>query len=161
VVLNRYFFPGFCPLYLVLIHLPNTYRGLGQLIGVGVVRSLLNRADEWSFRLPYALQWIWPVPLFIGVCLAPESPWWLVRKGRFEDAKHALERLTSRNRETDFDADETIDMMRHTTELEKEITSGSNYWDCFKGTDLRRTEIVCFVWMIRECIRSRLSSFCV
>lgn len=119
------------------------------MIGVGVVKSQLGNTSQWAYRLPYALQWMWPVPLFIGVLLAPESPWWLVRKGRFDDAKHALERLTSRNRETDFDADETVDMMRHTTELEKEITSGSSYWDCFKGTDLRRTEIVCMTWAIQ------------
>lgn len=55
---------------------------------------------------------MWPVPLLVGVALAPESPWWLVRKGRYEDAKKALLRLTSTSRETDFDADETIDMMR-------------------------------------------------
>ena len=54
-----------------------------------------------------------PVPLFIGIYFAPESPWWLVRKGRIADAKKSLERLTSKDRETDFDADETIAMMVH------------------------------------------------
>lgn len=87
------------------------------------------------------------MPLFIGVFFAPESPWWLVRKGRIEAAKKNLLRLTSLNRETEFDADETIDMMRHTTELEQEITGGASYWACFKGTDLRRTEIVCMTWV--------------
>jgi MFS transporter, SP family, general alpha glucoside:H+ symporter len=93
---------------------------------------------------------MWPLPLAIGVFLAPESPWWLVRKGRIADAKHALLRLTSLNRETDFDADETIAMMAHTTALEEKITTGATYWDCFRGTDLRRTEIVCMVWAIQN-----------
>lgn len=103
-------------------------------------QSMLGRTDQWAYRIPYALQWMWPLPLFIGIALAPESPWWLVRKGRLADAKHALLRLTSLNRETDFDADETISMMVHTTRLEEKITRGASYWDCFKGTDLRRTE---------------------
>ncbi|KAK5008868.1 hypothetical protein LTR28_003391, partial [Elasticomyces elasticus] len=120
--------------------------GLGQVVGIGVIKSMLNRTDEWSYRIPYALQWMWPVPLLIGVCLAPESPWWLVRKGRIDDAKRSLLRLTSLNRETDFNADETIAMMVHTTALEEKITSGASYLDCFKGTDRRRTEIVCMVW---------------
>lgn len=111
--------------------------GLGQVIGIGVIRSMLSRDDEWSYRIPYALQWMWPVPLMIGIFLAPESPWWLVRKGRTNDAKKALLRLTSLNRETDFDADETIAMMVHTTALEEKITSGASYLDCFRGTDLR------------------------
>lgn len=84
---------------------------------------------------------MWPVPLFVGVWFAPESPWWLVRKGRIDDAKRSLLRLTSQNRETNFDADETIAMIRHTTEMERDITSGASYFDCFRGTDRRRTEI--------------------
>lgn len=103
---------------------------------------------------------MWPLPLFIAIWFAPESPWWLVRKGRVEEAKKSLQRLTSPDRETDFDADETIAMMVHTTALEEkvspyprhwdfgvlcadagQITAGSSYLDCFRGTDLRRTEV--------------------
>jgi SP family general alpha glucoside:H+ symporter-like MFS transporter len=68
------------------------------------------------------LQWMWPVPLLIGIALAPESPWWLVRKGRVDDAKKSLLRLTSLNKETDFDADETIAMMVHTTAIEEKVS---------------------------------------
>ncbi|THZ88575.1 putative MFS alpha-glucoside transporter [Aureobasidium pullulans] len=133
--------------------------GMGQAIGIGVVKSLLHRNDQWAYRIPYALQWMWPVPLIIGITFAPESPWWLVRKGRVEDAKKALLRLTSLNRETDFDADETIDMMVHTTKLEEKITTGSSYLDCFKGTDLRRTEIVCMVWAIQNLSGNSFSGY--
>ncbi|CZR65115.1 probable alpha-glucoside transport protein [Phialocephala subalpina] len=133
--------------------------GLGQVIGIGVIKSQLGRTDEWAYRIPYALQWMWPVPLLIGVLLAPESPWWLVRKGRTEDAKKALLRLTSLNRETDFDADETIAMMVHTTALEEKITKGATYLDCFRGTDRRRTEIVCMVWAIQNLSGNSFSGY--
>ncbi|KAJ6108578.1 hypothetical protein N7523_009901 [Penicillium sp. IBT 18751x] len=133
--------------------------GLGQLIGIGVIMGMLNRDDQWAYRIPYGLQWMWPLPLFIGIALAPESPWWLVRKGRTSDAKKALERLTSKNRETDFDADETISMMVHTTALEAKITKGASYFDCFKGTDLRRTEIVCMVWAIQNLSGNSFSNY--
>lgn len=116
--------------------------GLGQIIGVGVIKSMLGRDDEWAYRIPYALQWMWPVPILVGIAFAPESPWWLVRKGKLEAAKRSVLRLTSLNRETDFNADETVAMMVHTTALEEKITKGASYLDCFKGTDLRRTEIV-------------------
>ncbi|KAF9893863.1 hypothetical protein FE257_010033 [Aspergillus nanangensis] len=133
--------------------------GLGQLIGVGVITSMIDRQDEWAYRIPYGLQWMWPLPLFIGIFLAPESPWWLVRKGKTEEAKKSLLRLTSLNRETDFDADETIAMMVHTTALEAKITSGSSYLDCFKGTDLRRTEIVCMAWAIQNLSGNSFSNY--
>ncbi|KAF3389471.1 Maltose permease MAL61 [Penicillium rolfsii] len=133
--------------------------GLGQLIGIGVIKGMLNRDDQWAYRIPYGLQWMWPLPLFIGIFLAPESPWWLVRRGRTQDAKQALERLTSKDRDTDFDADETISMMVHTTALEAKITKGASYLDCFKGTDLRRTEIVCMVWAIQNLSGNSFSNY--
>ncbi len=60
---------------------------IGQFISVGVIRGLLDRTDEWSWRIPYAIQWVWPLPIIIAVILAPESPWWLVRKGQTDAAR--------------------------------------------------------------------------
>ncbi|KAE8373562.1 general substrate transporter [Aspergillus bertholletiae] len=133
--------------------------GLGQLIGIGVIMGMINRTDEWAYRIPYGLQWMWPGPLLIGIFLAPESPWWLVRKGKTQEAKRALQRLTSVKRDTDFDPDETISMMVHTTALEAKITRGASYFDCFKGTDLRRTEIVCMVWAIQNLSGNSFSNY--
>ncbi|KAL4725766.1 hypothetical protein ACLX1H_007919 [Fusarium chlamydosporum] len=133
--------------------------GLGQEIGIGILRSMIGRTDQWAYRIPYGLQWIWPLPLIVGLWLAPESPWWLVRKGRVADAKKSLLRLTSLNRETDFDADETVAMMVHTTALEEKLTSGSSYIDCFKGVNRRRTEIVCMVWAMQNLSGNSFSNY--
>lgn len=133
--------------------------GIGQVLGIGTIKAMQGNETQWAYRLPFAVQWIWPVPLAIGVFFAPESPWWLVRKGRLEEAKHMLNRLTSHDRQTDFDADETIAMMVHTTALENKITSGASYWDCFKGTDLRRTEIVCACWAIQNLSGNSFSGY--
>ncbi|KAK8157300.1 hypothetical protein IWX90DRAFT_442255 [Phyllosticta citrichinensis] len=133
--------------------------GLGQLIGVSVIKANLYRDDQWSYRIPYALQWMWPVPLFIGIAFAPESPWWLVRKGRTEDAKKSLLRLTSSKVNKNFDPDETISMMVHTTALEDRITKGASYLDCFKGCDLRRTEIVCMCWAMQNLSGNSFSNY--
>lgn len=120
---------------------------------------MVGRTDQWAYRLPFAIQWVWPIPLFVGVWFAPESPWWLVRKGRLDEAKKSLERLTSKNRETNFDADDTVAMMVHTTALENQITAGASYWDCFKGIDLRRTEIVCMCWAIQNMSGNSFSGY--
>ncbi|RVX71223.1 hypothetical protein B0A52_04797 [Exophiala mesophila] len=133
--------------------------GIGQLIGIGAIKACLSIETEWSYRIPYALQWMWPLPLGVGIFMAPESPWWLVRKGRVADAKASLLRLTSLNKETDFDADETVAMIAHTTALEQDLTGGASYWDCFKGTDLRRTEIVCLCWAIQNLSGNSFSGY--
>ena len=96
----------------------------------------------------YAIQWAWPVPIIVGVFLAPESPWWLVRKGRVDDAKKALRGLTSKT-DTSYSIDSQVDMMVHTNEHEKYVSEGLGYLDCFRGVDLRRTEIISCVWMIQ------------
>lgn len=128
---------------------------IGQFIASGVVKGMFEtRNDVWMFRIPWAIQWAWPVPIFIGVVLAPESPWWLVRKDRIEDAKKSLQRLAQPDHAVNFD--ETIAMMIHTNELEKEIGAGTSYFDCFKGIDLRRTEVACGVWMCQNLCGSGL-----
>ena len=132
---------------------------LGQFIASGVLRAMLLRDDQWGYKIPFALQWMWPVPLAIGIWLAPESPWWLVRRGRLEEAKRSLVRLTARNAGSDFKPDETISMMVHTNEFEKEQTAGIKYTDLFKGVNLRRTEIVCVTWMTQALCGSSFMGY--
>lgn len=47
-------------------------------------------------------------------------------------------------------------MMHHTNELEKAAEVGSSFFDCFKGVNLRRTEIACIVWLIQTTCGSPL-----
>lgn len=68
------------------------------------------------------IQWFWPIPLLVITWLAPESPWWLVRHGHYERAKHSLKRLTAKSNVEGFDIDNTIQMMIHTSEIEKEVS---------------------------------------
>jgi len=132
---------------------------MGQFIASGVLRAMLARDDKWGYKIPFALQWAWPVPLIIGIWLAPESPWWLVRHGRLEEAKKSLARLTTRNSGVPFNPDETVAMMVHTNEMEKELLSGTSYTDLFKGVNLRRTEIVCVTWMIQTLCGSTFMGY--
>lgn len=85
---------------------------------------------------------MFPTPLAILIFLAPESPWWLVRKGKHEAAARAVERL---GRKETVKATETVAMMRRVIELEKSVKE-PNHLELFKGTDLRRTLIVCGVY---------------
>jgi SP family general alpha glucoside:H+ symporter-like MFS transporter len=123
---------------------------IGQFIASGVLRGFVERTDEWAFRIPFAIQWVWPVPIIIGVLLAPESPWWLIRQGRKADAIASLHRLTGGVYEGHSTAEETVAMMVHTNELERQMEQGTSYLDCFKGVNLRRTEIVCLTWVAQN-----------
>ncbi|KAI2730781.1 hypothetical protein CBS147332_2633 [Penicillium roqueforti] len=123
----------------------------------GVLRGLVAHTDQWAYRIPFAIQWVWPVPIFIGVYLAPESPWWLVRKDRREDAIKSVKRLT--RADPNFSAEETVSMIVYTNAMEQHAETGASYIDCFKGTDLRRTEIACCVWAVQSLCGSGLMGY--
>ncbi|KAI8711337.1 hypothetical protein NCS52_01396500 [Fusarium sp. LHS14.1] len=121
---------------------------IGQFFAAAVNKGSVGRNDQWAYRIPFGVQWVWPVPILAGVIFAPESPWWYVRKNNKAAAKKSLLRLTSRN-QPNFNPDDTIAMIEHTNELEKNMKEGTSYRDCFKGVDLRRTEIVVGIWLVQ------------
>lgn len=137
---------------------------LGQLLASVVLRAVAGRADSWSYRIPFGLQWVFPLPIAVAVYFAPESPWWLVRQSRFKDAIVSLRRLRTKPA---TDSDETfesglkrtLESMKRTDEREKKAQSGTRYWDCFRGVDRRRTEIACMCWIIQTLCGSTFMGF--
>jgi SP family general alpha glucoside:H+ symporter-like MFS transporter len=122
---------------------------IGYFIGTSVLRGFLSVEGQWAYRIPFALQWVLPIPLAIGVYFAPDSPWWLARKGRTEDAEKALRRLQSKH-VSEEEITETMCMMLYTIKIEDEMQTTSSYLDLFKGVNLRRTEITVLTYVIQE-----------
>ncbi|KAF2228089.1 MFS transporter [Elsinoe ampelina] len=116
---------------------------IGAIIVGGITYHYQSFDDPSAYRVPIALQWMFPTPLAIAMFLAPESPWWLVRKGRLAEAEKAVKRL-GRVSATDNPAD-SVAMMRRTIELEKSVKKPSLI-ELWKGTDRYRTLIVCGVY---------------
>ncbi|KAF1837859.1 general substrate transporter [Decorospora gaudefroyi] len=115
---------------------------IGAIIVNGVTYHYNTFDDPKAYRIPIALQWMFPTPLAILIYMAPESPWWLVRKGKLEQAENAVGRLGRRSR---LNVSEAVAMMKRTIDLEKSLKD-PNLLELFKGTDLYRTAIVCGVY---------------
>ena len=92
---------------------------LGQFVSSGICFGTAHRDDKWAYKIPFAVQWVWPVPLFCILWFAPESPWWLVRKGRLEEAERVVERLAGGS---ELPAADTVAFMVRTDEIEKQET---------------------------------------
>lgn len=131
---------------------------VGSLLAAGVVRAQANNNSQWSYRIPFAMQWAIGIPILLGVLFAPESPWWLIRHNRPGDSRASLLRLTT---EGTVNIDHTVAMMTHTNEAEKYLQdkSSMSYLACFKGTDLRRTEIACLVWVAQQVCGMSLAAW--
>jgi SP family general alpha glucoside:H+ symporter-like MFS transporter len=116
--------------------------GAGILLSSGVVRAVAGIEGNLAWKLPFVLQWIWPIPLIIGCWFAPESPWNSVRRGKYDEARDSLKRLRKGTPEIEREVDATLAYIRYTTSLELNETADAKFLDCFRGTNLRRTEIV-------------------
>ncbi|OKL61343.1 hypothetical protein UA08_03235 [Talaromyces atroroseus] len=120
--------------------------GIGQLLSYSVLLTLNTELSDWAWRIPFAVQWAWPVIIFPLVTLAPESPWWLVRKGKYAEAEKVVRRLASADI-TEEEVRRTVAMMIETDNIEKSMHEGAGYLDCFRGaSNLWRTEISCVAW---------------
>ncbi|KAK9385696.1 hypothetical protein V1515DRAFT_617026 [Lipomyces mesembrius] len=96
---------------------------IGQLIASGVLEGLVHLDSQWAYRIPYALQWVWPCKL--------------------EEAERNLRRLQSKHANIDLKL--TLATIVHTNKLEQELSVGTSYWG-FKGFEPRGTEIACMVF---------------
>lgn len=77
------------------------------------------------------------------IFLAPESPWWLVRRGRKQEALRSIERLGTKTPEH---AQQSLAMIERTVEIEAQKGGNPSLTDLVKGTDLRRTVITCLMY---------------
>lgn len=114
----------------------------GQLLANGVIAGSSQLDNHWAYSTPFSIQWLWPVIILIGIPFAPESPWWLVRNNRLEEAEKALNRLSSRKINNKL----VLAMMIETDNLELEMETGTRYLDVFNKVNIRRTEIAVAVF---------------
>ncbi|KAI4766421.1 sugar transporter [Aureobasidium sp. EXF-3400] len=120
--------------------------GAGILLSSGVARAAITLDGDIAWRLPFALQWMWPVPLFVLAYLAPESPWNAVRRQKLDLARNSLRRLIDQGPAHAAEVECGLAYIIYTNEQEQMETEGARLIDCFRGTNLRRTEINCVVW---------------
>ncbi|GLA60123.1 hypothetical protein AtubIFM54640_011554 [Aspergillus tubingensis] len=116
---------------------------IGSIIVAGATYGYNSLTTEWEWRAPLALQWIFPTPLMVLLFFAPESPWWLIRRGRKEEALKSIKRLGAK---TEEQAHQSLAMIERTVKIEEETGGNPTLLDLWKGTDRRRTIITCLIY---------------
>lgn len=88
--------------------------------------------------------------LLLGIYwILPESPKWLISKGRHEDAKKSLMYIR-RGAATEAEVDEEMRLTEAAVAEQEEFHHVTTYWDCFKGTNGRRTLIATSVQVLQQ-----------
>lgn len=119
---------------------------LGSIIGSIVDNYTAFRPGKSAYQIPCGCLLIVPTFLLIVLPFLPETPRWLIEKGRNEEARAALIRLRATS--TDHHViDAELNEMMEATQIERENTKSSLLLvEMVKGTNRRRSALsVCLV----------------
>ncbi|BGP43927.1 hypothetical protein JCM10450v2_008137 [Rhodotorula kratochvilovae] len=106
---------------------------IGIFLSNAVNYSLHDAGNDFSWRFPLALQFIWGAGVFVGIVFAPESPRYFVQRGNIDQARANLSKL--RGLEQDDPALlREMDGIVAGVEDEK-LAADSGYLDCFRLKD--------------------------
>jgi hypothetical protein len=135
---------------------------IGLLLAACANEGQKNKPDASGYRWVIAVQFFWAAILSGGMCFLPESPRFLIKKGRFDEAKHNLARVLR----ADIDSAEVkADYAEIEANLAHEESVGqTSYLDCFRNGPGRNrlrvlTGIFLQAWQQLTGINVSLQSF--
>jgi MFS family permease len=77
----------------VMVALFAYWVNIGSIMGAVVDNKTKERMDPLSYRIPLACLYVVPALLFVALFFVPESPRWLLHRGKEGAARKALEQL--------------------------------------------------------------------
>jgi MFS transporter, SP family, sugar:H+ symporter len=116
----------------------NIALGVGNLTSSAVCLGSSNIASDWAWKTPILCQ----IPLSIVYCLGsmlfPESPRWLLIKGKEESARRSFGKFYNKD---PFSAEITaqVQEVQSYLEFEKAISSTTTWTEMFRRSYIRRT----------------------
>ncbi|KAF8434477.1 hexose transporter [Terfezia claveryi] len=109
---------------------------IGLLFAACANQGSHARKDSGSYRIPIAIQFLWAIVLSIGMFILPETPRYLIKQGRYDEAAKSMSRL----RKLPIDHPvliEELNEIKANHEYESQVASGG-YMDCIRGSMLKR-----------------------
>lgn len=109
---------------------------IGLLLAACANQGTHARTDSGSYRIPIAIQFLWALILSIGMFILPETPRYLIKQGKYDEAAKSMSRL----RKLPVDHPvliEELNEIKANHEYETQMAAGG-YMDCIRGGMLKR-----------------------
>ena len=107
----------------------------GQFIAAIAVNGTKDINGPACYRIPIAIQLIWGTIILVGFLIFPESPRWLITKGREEEAQRSLARIFACEVDSPRVSEEYAEIaanLHHERSLGK-----ASFLDCFRNDESR------------------------
>lgn len=120
---------------------------IGLLLAALVNYGTQDRTDSGSYRIPLAIQFAWSIILCGGMLMLPETPRFLIKKGKSEKAMESLKFL--RRLELGHPALVQEHQEIHANYQYEKSLGKASYIDCFKGSVGKRL----LTGMVLQCLQ--------
>ncbi|KAF7318815.1 Monosaccharide importer [Mycena chlorophos] len=108
---------------------------IGALLSAIVLNATKSHPNHSAWRIPIGIQFVWAGVLSGGMLLLPESPRYLLYRGRVEPAKRALSRLM--NMPVDAPEVEAQAAEIQFALASEQETASSSYLECFRNGEYK------------------------
>ena len=123
---------------------------VGQLLANVAIKAFGELESHWAYRGPFAVQLPFCLFLVAGLPFSPETPCYLVRRGKRDQAKASLARLYGKGSRDDIET-KVCALENTLAEEGNKDASLSSIMLCFRGTNRICTMISTFVFLGLHC----------
>ncbi|KAF1953137.1 high affinity glucose transporter RGT2 [Byssothecium circinans] len=121
---------------------------IGLFLAAIVNNSTKDRQDTGSYRIPIAVQFLWSLILVVGLAFLPETPRYLIKTDRYDEAAKSLSKL----RRLPVDHPAVIEELNEVqaNHLYEMSLGKATYIDCCKGTLGKRLLTGCLLQALQQ-----------
>ncbi|KAJ3533726.1 hypothetical protein NM208_g7856 [Fusarium decemcellulare] len=117
----------------------------GAILSAVVTIGTLHMSGSWSWRLPVLFQGFFPALQLVGLLVIPESPRWLISKGRHDEALQILVKYHANGDSADELVDFEFKEICAVIEQERDMAKTTGMMSFFKTKGNRHRLLICIL----------------